>query len=122
MPSLINLDTVETGSYIYVDSGYFVDFGHQWLILKHRDNSVSVYTIPIYKGKFMLPDLECFRLGGTCEDFRPEIEDGHLKKNGIVKCHDVAENQWYDDEWRWSYGGKKARPIYGRPAISSLYY
>ena len=56
-----------------------------------------------------MPDLTWFRWGGFCENFAPETENGKLKKNGVIKCHDPIHNDydgWGKNEWAWDYDGK----------------
>ena len=53
-----------------------------------------------------MPDLAWFRVGGFCNTFEPEMDDGKLKPGGVFRCMDKNLNKWQEQEWLWSYEGK----------------
>lgn len=102
----IDISALSGGSYVVEKIGGKHYFEDSYLLLRDYDHQLYVYLLPIHDGKVLLPDIHWFRFGGLCEKFSPEIENGKLKKGGIIKCHDKLDNNWWAHEWRWSYDGK----------------
>jgi len=102
----IKIDKLNIGEYRIIDSGQRGWLGESWLIIKDHQSRLSVYTIPTKEDKVFLPDIDWFRWGGLCKDFRPELENNLIKPNGTIRCHDKSDYEWGNHEWRWTYNGK----------------
>ncbi len=87
---------------------YFIkDLPHSRLfVLNAYDSGVRVYLVPMQRERVQMPDLAWFRVGGFCNTFEPEMDDGKLKPGGVFRCMDKNLNKWQEQEWLWSYEGK----------------
>lgn len=102
----IDVSSLSPGSFSMEKMEGMHYFEDAYLLLRDYDQQLYVYLLSLHEGKVLLPDIHWFRFGGLCEKFSPEMENGKLKRGGTIKCHDKLDNNWWAQEWRWSYDGK----------------
>lgn len=103
----IKVSEMQAGTYRMHDDEHTGWYGTRYLIIKNFDNSFLVYWLPTYQNSIVMPDLRWYRWGGLCENFGPELVNGKIKKNGLIKCHDKEIEEYHINEWQWTLTGKK---------------
>lgn len=101
----ISLMEPETYKIHKVSSGSWVD--RSYLIIRKSTDEFSVYSLPTKNGEVVMPDLMWFRWGGLCKRFGPEMVEGKIEPEGLIKCHDSDLDEYFVKEWRWTFEGKK---------------
>ena len=94
----INISTLKNGTFQLTEDGPTT-----YIAIKTHASEFYLYAIQTNKEGFILPDIEWFRVGGYCADFRPELNGEFKKENGVITCHDSKE---LSESYRWSYDGK----------------
>ncbi|WP_428634507.1 hypothetical protein [Sedimenticola sp.] len=76
--------------------------GMALLFYRSSESSVSVWGLPVYEDKFLLPDYSWWRWGHLCEDFRLDLE------RSLFRCFDqsIEDYERGQQEWRWDLSGK----------------
>ncbi|GAA5441842.1 hypothetical protein Misp06_00003 [Microbulbifer sp. NBRC 101763] len=81
--------------------------GISYLIIRNAPDDFDVYLLPNRNGKFVMPDLSWYRLGGLCSEFGPDLINGKTSKDSLIRCQDVDLEEWQVKEWSWTRHGKK---------------
>ncbi len=102
----VDLRNIENSQYLQIGPEDHGQSLTSWLILRTRNGQLYVYSFPLYKSRYIMPDIVWGTFGGFCRDFGPEQDGGYLKHNGAIKCHDLDLAKGLIEEWQWSYDGK----------------
>jgi hypothetical protein len=74
------------------------------LFLRTAEGELRVFEISTVNGKHTMPDRVWWRPGHLCRKFEPDFERVEFR------CNDPAANDWVQEKFRWSLGGKTLSP------------
>ena len=96
-----DISNLDVGQFRYDAFGRGSAWGEKVLLIKDWDQRLYVYLVPTEDGKVPLPENWWWWGWHKCADFRPETNNnGFLKKNGVIRCHDRDTPEWGKDLWR----------------------
>ena len=94
----------------------------RFYVLKDFDSSIYLYRVYLRENQVQLPNYNWWNWGPVCTNFGPELDNGNLKRDGVIKCHDEPEltaSSW----WIWAYDGTNIsgeRPNMEAPKFSLI--
>ena len=101
----IDISNLKPGQFRFEKLYNLSGYGDELLIIKDEDSKVHLYQVPVYRGKYLMPDIAWRRFGGECEKFGPDTFNGRVSKSSVIKCHDEIDSQWARTELRWTLDG-----------------
>ena len=97
----IHLPVLEPEQFAYITDPTALD---SWpsvvLIVRRRDASLGVWSIPFQNGDVQLPDIHWSRQGYACPRFEPDF------RAGMISCIGADFGEWWRDAYRWDLHGK----------------
>lgn len=84
----------------------FNGFKQSVYFIKTQNGDLRAWVVYAKNGEIGMPDYHWWQTYYTCREFGPDLKDGVIDENSLIRCHDKDPSPGFTDHWRWKLDGK----------------
>lgn len=101
-----DISSLGPGEVTHFDGPANTPLSRRWIVLRLENGEVEVFSVPVRGGSVLLPDLHWWKPGYACRRFGPDMVQGRIAADAIIRCHDDDLPPRIAAESRWALDGE----------------